>query len=146
MWEHLHGYFVRLGGFLGCRQESGIQSKMESRQMSMIPCSPTEMFKGAHTTVHDWHRTNEKLNVDGSRTLVSGSTVPTYRTHDVLGFNPLGVRSNTEQQRTNSFDPASTGGQTVRTYPKPDLHGRFLGDCLLYCESLPPLSWLSAGA
>ena len=31
-------------------------------------------------------------------------------------------------------------------YPKPDLDGHYLGDCLPHCDDLPPHSWLSAGA
>jgi cullin-associated NEDD8-dissociated protein 1 len=160
MWTHYYDIFVRgaFGNFFDVVREVTYNPIMGKYLTHVGSTShehdsrfPNENF--ARELMQLFTIGTEKLNVDGSFTLVNGSTVPTYTTQNILnfarvftGFNYRGVRRNTEMQWTNYFDPMSIKVTQHDRYPKPDLYGQFLGDGLPHCDSLPPFSWLSAGA
>jgi len=93
------------------------------------------------------------LNKNGSAVLSNEEEVPTYGNEQIMNFarvftglNWVPPRDNIERTSGNMIDPMQMTGRFHDRYPKPDLHGGFLGDGFPLCRELPRRAFLARGA
>eukprot|EP00930_Biecheleria_cincta_P023948 TRINITY_DN17215_c0_g1_i1.p1 TRINITY_DN17215_c0_g1~~TRINITY_DN17215_c0_g1_i1.p1 ORF type:complete len:1489 (-),score=232.87 TRINITY_DN17215_c0_g1_i1:2869-7335(-) len=162
LWTNYYDIFVRnaFSSFRDVLQEvthspimADYLSYKRSRSFDSAKTFPDENFAREVMqlfTIGLW-----QLNDDGSRKLsATGQHIPTYSQDNIrdfarvmTGFDEQVQRSNFEDSgSSNLIDPMRIRVEWHDRYPKPDLHGNFLGDGLPLCSDLPARQFLEKGA